>query len=246
MSDYNSSSPKGDWSECPRCKLCTTRRKVVLRRSGLIQLGAICHIEIDTVPFDADQRLLTFQGYQKLDREGKLHWLHPHLEFFALRKLSDSIPHILIIGEGPGAHEDNTGLPFWGPAGQILDNVIHQTRSTFFFTMTNTVCCRPTKHSINEFTQQVYVSNRPPTPEEQEACKPHIEELCDSYDFAGILTLGDVADKNRANNFYQYPYLHLRHPSWILRQDYRLRHCIKQGLEIDEWIRKLTEITPSL
>ena len=238
MSDYNSSSPQADWSECTRCKLCTNRRRVVLRRSGLVQLGAICHIEIDTLPFDHAQRRHTFNGLIALDRKDKIKWLlPPNLSFFALRDLCPTIPHILILGEGPGEAEDNTGKPFWGPAGMILDNVLHATKSTFYFTMTNTVCCRPTKiELVNDVP--VY-RNRQPTPEEQEACKPHTRELLDSYDFAGILCLGEIAAKYRQRHFYKHNNLNLNHPSWILRQSYRHLLCVKQALRIDDWIKEL-------
>ena len=32
---------------------------------------------------------------------------------------------VLLVGEGPGAREDATGRPFVGPAGQLLDELIH-------------------------------------------------------------------------------------------------------------------------
>ena len=32
--------------------------------------------------------------------------------------------HIVIIGEGPGEQEDNTGLPFVGRAGKMLDTAL--------------------------------------------------------------------------------------------------------------------------
>ena len=35
-----------------------------------------------------------------------------------------STADIMMIGEGPGFHEDRQGLPFVGPAGKFLDQLI--------------------------------------------------------------------------------------------------------------------------
>lgn len=65
---------------------------------------------------------------------------------------------VLFIGEGPGQNEDETGLPFVGRAGQLLDKMLAAVdldRSKVF--IANIVKCRPPQ-------------NRDPLPEEQEAC----------------------------------------------------------------------------
>jgi uracil-DNA glycosylase family 4 len=51
---------------------------------------------------------------------------------------------IVFIGEGPGKVEDETGLPFVGPAGKVLEkllNSIDLQRSDIY--ITNVVKCRP-------------------------------------------------------------------------------------------------------
>src|SRR5436190_23175072 len=51
---------------------------------------------------------------------------------------------VMIIGEGPGREEDESGHPFVGAAGRFLDHVLEGTeleRSDFF--ITNIVKCRP-------------------------------------------------------------------------------------------------------
>jgi len=51
---------------------------------------------------------------------------------------------VLLIGEGPGKQEDETGRPFVGSAGRYLDHVLKGTqftRADFF--ITNIVKCRP-------------------------------------------------------------------------------------------------------
>ena len=66
---------------------------------------------------------------------------------------------ILFVGEGPGQHEDEQGLPFVGRGGQLLDemlSLIGLSREQNFY-ITNIVKCRPPK-------------NRDPLNTEQDAC----------------------------------------------------------------------------
>ncbi|MCS6959089.1 MAG: uracil-DNA glycosylase [Pseudanabaenaceae cyanobacterium SKYGB_i_bin29] len=72
---------------------------------------------------------------------------------------------IMIIGEGPGQHEDEQGLPFVGKAGQLLDKILASVnldpdRDVY---ICNVVKCRPP-------------GNRVPTDEEIESCKPYLLE----------------------------------------------------------------------
>ena len=51
---------------------------------------------------------------------------------------------IMLIGEGPGQHEDEQGVPFVGRAGQLLDDmleIIHLNRTKVY--IANVVKCRP-------------------------------------------------------------------------------------------------------
>lgn len=71
---------------------------------------------------------------------------------------------ILFIGEGPGQVEDETGRPFVGPAGQLLDRMLASiglSREEVY--IANIVKCRPP-------------GNRVPTDEEAEACIPYLRE----------------------------------------------------------------------
>ena len=68
-------------------------------------------------------------------------------------------PLAMVVGEGPGAEEDERGLPFVGPAGQLLDKMLASIgldRATNCF-IANVVKCRPPQ-------------NRDPAPDEREAC----------------------------------------------------------------------------
>ena len=65
---------------------------------------------------------------------------------------------IMLIGEGPGAREDEQGRPFVGASGKFLDQLLEQagvTRSDVW--ITNVVKCRPP-------------GNRDPLPDEIETC----------------------------------------------------------------------------
>ena len=65
---------------------------------------------------------------------------------------------ILLVGEGPGQHEDEQGIPFVGPAGKLLDDmleIIGLDRTKVY--VANIVKCRPPK-------------NRDPLNVEQDAC----------------------------------------------------------------------------
>lgn len=90
-------------------------------------------------------------------------------------------PHtaeIMFIGEGPGFHENEQGLPFVGAAGKFLDDLlagIGMHRSDVF--ITNVVKCRPP-------------GNRDPFPEELEACDGYLERQIRSINPRVIVTLG--------------------------------------------------------
>ena len=99
-------------------------------------------------------------------------------------------PHseIMFIGEGPGFHENEQGLPFVGPAGQFLDELLEETdlkREDVF--ITNVVKCRPP-------------GNRDPQPEELEACKPYLERQIAAINPDVIVTLGRFSMGHFINN----------------------------------------------
>ena len=69
---------------------------------------------------------------------------------------------IMLIGEGPGAQEDETGIPFVGAAGQLLDKMlasVNLNRGDVY--IANIVKCRPP-------------GNRDPHDNEQEACMNYL------------------------------------------------------------------------
>ncbi len=85
---------------------------------------------------------------------------------------------VLLVGEGPGAREDATGRPFVGPAGQLLDELLHAIgweRGDVF--ITNVVKCRPP-------------GNRDPEPAEIATCASYLDRQEGALDPAVVVSLG--------------------------------------------------------
>lgn len=88
---------------------------------------------------------------------------------------------LMLVGEGPGAQEDLEGRPFVGRAGQLLDKMLEAigiARREVY--IANVVKCRPP-------------GNRVPTPAEQEACFPYLEQQIELVQPEVILCLGATA-----------------------------------------------------
>lgn len=91
---------------------------------------------------------------------------------------------IMIIGEAPGQNEDETGRPFVGKAGQLLDKILESVkldRKKDVY-ITNINKCRPP-------------GNRVPTTDEVVACKPYLLEQIRLVDPKIILLTGATAVK---------------------------------------------------
>jgi DNA polymerase len=87
---------------------------------------------------------------------------------------------LVFIGEGPGEVEDQTGRPFVGPAGQLLDKILDSAglrREEVY--ITNMVKCRPPL-------------NRTPRQDEVEACWPYLEAQLRLLAPKIIVPLGNV------------------------------------------------------
>jgi len=85
---------------------------------------------------------------------------------------------VMLIGEGPGWHEDRQGRPFIGNAGKFLDELLAKaglSRESVF--ITNVVKCRPP-------------GNRDPLPDEIAACAPYLDRQIAAIDPEIIVTLG--------------------------------------------------------
>ena len=85
---------------------------------------------------------------------------------------------IMFVGEGPGFHENEQGLPFVGPAGKFLNELLEKVglpRNEVF--ITNVVKCRPP-------------NNRDPLAEELAACDGFLERQIAAINPKVIVTLG--------------------------------------------------------
>lgn len=84
----------------------------------------------------------------------------------------------MFIGEAPGAREDEYGVPFVGPAGQFLDELlagIGLSRESVY--IANVVKCRPP-------------GNRDPEPQEIEACSSFLDRQIATVGPKVVVTLG--------------------------------------------------------
>jgi DNA polymerase len=104
-----------------------------------------------------------------------------NLQFSRKNAVPGAGPHdaeIIFIGEGPGFHENEQGLPFVGAAGKFLDELLEGIgirRDQVF--ITNVVKCRPP-------------SNRDPMAEELSACNGYLERQIQVINPKVIVTLG--------------------------------------------------------
>ncbi len=77
---------------------------------------------------------------------------------------------VLFIGEAPGASEDALGLPFKGPAGGVLDQIIERALPpAVTYAMTNLVACYPRDAKMRGDNEPEHV--------EILACRPRLEEF---------------------------------------------------------------------
>lgn len=89
----------------------------------------------------------------------------------------------MFVGEAPGFHEDQQGLPFVGQAGKLLERLlagIGMSREDVY--ITNTLKCRPP-------------GNRDPQPDEIQACEVHLFRQIELIRPKVVATLGNFATK---------------------------------------------------
>ena len=88
---------------------------------------------------------------------------------------------LLVVGEAPGAQEDETGRPFVGRGGRLLDDLLADAGIQRSATaVANTLKCRPP-------------SNRTPMRAEVQRCRGWLDRQVDLVDAPLVLTLGGTA-----------------------------------------------------
>lgn len=143
---------------------------------------------------------------------------------------------LVIVGEGPGAQEDQRGLPFVGPAGEMLDKmlagVLGLSRSQVY--ILNIVKCRPPR-------------NRDPLPEEIAACRPFLDAQLRALKPKVILALGSPASKTLLQtdegimrlrgSWHERDGVPLRptlHPAYLLRRPQDKRKALEDLVAVKE------------
>ncbi len=128
-------------------------------------------------------------------------------------------PHLMVIGEAPGADEDREGSPFIGKAGKLLRTFLQEiipSDCTIF--ISNVVKCRPPQ-------------NRKPTKQESQTCsslllfkeieilKPKIIITVGATSFLTLVPRAPALLKARLNLFLykEIPLIPALHPSFCLR-----------------------------
>lgn len=125
---------------------------------------------------------------------------------------------VMLIGEGPGEQEDLQGVPFVGPAGKLLDDMLEMIdldRTKVY--IANIVKCRPPR-------------NRDPQPEEKSACIGWLRRQIALVDPKIIVCLGRIAAMELIRENYRITREHglwytvdgramtaIYHPSALLR-----------------------------
>ena len=139
---------------------------------------------------------------------------------------SDGVPNhkLVLIGEAPGFNEDQTGIPFVGKAGQLLDKIfasVGLSRQKDVY-ICNTIKCRPP-------------DNRDPLPAEKDACRPYLDAQLAILKPKIILLCGKVALTSFIpdatgitrirGQWFDGPYgskmMPIFHPSYLLRNQSR-------------------------
>jgi DNA polymerase len=125
---------------------------------------------------------------------------------------------LMVIGEGPGAVEDETGRPFVGRAGQLLTDILKAIdcpRESVF--IGNIVKCRPPE-------------NRNPERDEIASCLPYLHRQIQAISPTVILAVGATAAcslletrgslgslRNKVHRFRGIPVVVTYHPAALLR-----------------------------
>ena len=153
---------------------------------------------------------------------------------------------VLFVGEAPGAKEDQSGRPFVGPAGQLLDRILEGAmglrRGEVFIANINK--CRPP-------------NNRAPEADEVAACLPFLKRQVEIVQPEVIVCLGRTAAQNllgstesttamrRKQHVYaDTPVIVTWHPAYLLREPSRKRETWEDIKKVNQLLG-LPEVPPA-
>lgn len=106
--------------------------------------------------------------------------LHETAEFVCLLGTGAKTKRAMVVGEAPGHREDDSGVPFVGRSGKLLDRLLAEVgldRKDLY--ITNAVHCRPP-------------DNRTPSKKEIKACKPWLDQEIKDVKPKYVLLLGNT------------------------------------------------------
>lgn len=143
-------------------------------------------------------------------------------------------PHarVMLIGEAPGQREDESGIPFVGRAGKLLDGLLSEAelrREDVF--ISNIAKCRPPR-------------NRMPEPGEVSACLPHLRAQMRIISPLIVVALGALSSQTLLNPSIRVTrdrgkwfekdgvyYLVTFHPAAVLRDERRKRGLVETDMK---------------
>lgn len=125
---------------------------------------------------------------------------------------------VLFIGEAPGDSEDVFGIPFYGPAGKLLDEIISRAEKLSNITVskcfTNLVACIPK-------TQDAQRKKVEPLPAEIASCWPRLDYFITLCKPKLIVAVGELAERHGLKEQHwdqRARVIKIIHPAAILRQ----------------------------
>lgn len=147
---------------------------------------------------------------------------------------------IMFIGEGPGEQEDIQGIPFVGPAGKLLDNMLEMIdldRTKVY--IANVVKCRPP-------------NNRDPLNVEKDACRSWLNRQIALVQPKIIVCLGRIAAMEIIKEDFRITkehgqwferdgvlYMATYHPSALLRDESKRPDAFMDLRELRKKIREV-------
>ena len=158
----------------------------------------------------------------------------------------DPAAEVMFIGEAPGAREDQTGRPFVGEAGQLLDRILVGAmglqRSEVYIANVNK--CRPP-------------GNRVPEPDEVAACLPFLRQQIAIVRPKVLVCLGRTAAQNllattasttalrgRDLSYEGIPVVVTWHPAYLLREPAHKRETWEDIKRVNRLLGR-PEVPPS-
>lgn len=126
---------------------------------------------------------------------------------FPVMGRGDHQAKLMLIAEAPGGQEDQKGLPFVGPSGEILDRLFKDcglSRKDIY--LTNILKCHPP-------------GNRDPKEEEIQACLPYLKYETYLLKPKIIVCLGRIAAQRIISPDFR---ITRQHGTWTYRKSYAL------------------------